>query len=99
MPALFLAAIAVYAMLSGPAIGQQACADRGQLLGILGRNYGEQLILWAMDAGGVVIEMIASPRGMWSLLVTRPGGPTCMRGSGEAFEFTLWQTAQPGSPS
>lgn len=98
MPAVFLAAIAVV-MISGPAWGQRSCADRQQFLGLLGRDYGEQPVIRAIDAGGRMIEILIAPSGSWSMLITRPGGPTCMRGSGEAFEFTPRQTAQPGSPS
>ncbi len=99
MPALFLAAVAVAMVLSGPAWGQQACGERSELVKVLDNGYGEQPILRALDAGGRVIEILIGPSGSWSMLVTRPGGATCLGGSGEAFEFTPRETVLPGSPS
>jgi len=99
MPTLFLAVLAVYAILAGPALGQGMCADRDAILAALGRDYGERPALRAIDAGGRVVEIIVSPSGSWSMLITRPGGPTCLGGSGEAFEFTPRATIQPGKPS
>lgn len=91
--------VAVYMLCGGYAYGQQPCGDRSEVLNVLSRDYSEHPVMRAMDAGGVVVEITASPRGTWSMLITRPGGPTCMRGSGEAFEFTPRQTVQPGKPS
>lgn len=96
MPALFMAAVVVAMMISGPAWGQQACADRGQLLSILGRDFGEQPALRAIDAAGRVIEILVGPSGSWSMLVTHPGGPTCLAGSGEAFELAPRPVTTPG---
>lgn len=99
MRTVCLLGIAVYTLCGGYALGQQPCADRLDVLTALSREYGEAPVLRAMDASGFVMEITASPSGSWSMLVTRPGGPTCMRGSGEAFEFTPRQTVQPGKPS
>lgn len=99
MHKLILVAGAVYLFLLLPAWGQQPCADRADVMRALDREYGEKPILRAMDGGGVVVEITASPAGSWSMLVTRPGGPTCMRGSGEALEMTPHETAVPGKPS
>lgn len=99
MPTLLLAVVAVYALLSGPAWGQTPCGDRAELLGVLAKDYGERPALRAIDAGGRVLEIVVSPSGSWSMLVTRPGGPTCLSGSGEAFEFTPRPVAMPGRPS
>ncbi len=42
----------------------------------------------ALDAGNAVVEIYASSEtGTWTLVVTEPGGPSCMIASGHAFEM------------
>lgn len=74
---------------AGLAQAQNAqCADHLTMQQHLAENWGESRQSIALDAANSVVELYASSEtGTWSLLVTTPGGPTCMIASGNAFEM------------
>lgn len=70
------------------------CTDRQTMLQTLEQRYGERIAVRALADHGQMIEITRGRNGSWTALVTIPGGPTCMTGSGEAM-----QILEPGEPS
>lgn len=68
-----------------PAAAQPLCGDRQALLKGLEQGYGERPTARGLDSMGRMIEVLTGPSGTWTIIVTHPGGPTCMSGSGEAW--------------
>ncbi len=69
-----------------PAGAQAACGDRAKMITHLGANYSEQPVAIGLTSSGAVIEVLTSPSGTWTFLVTEPSGLTCMVASGESWE-------------
>lgn len=62
-----------------------ACAARDIVLGHLAARYGEHPISLGVTATGSLLEVLASPDGSWTIIVTQPGGPTCLVISGDGW--------------
>lgn len=96
--ALALAApliVAVTTALSGTAEARgPQCAPREALLKSLSKNYKEAPVNMGVTSTGSLIEILASPAGSWTILVTVPGGPTCMVSSGDGWRDVPVQVAQ-----
>ncbi|NIA68254.1 hypothetical protein HBA54_06580 [Pelagibius litoralis] len=96
--ALALAApliVAATTAFSGSAEAQgPQCAPREALLQSLSKNYKEAPVNMGVTSTGSLIEILASPAGSWTILVTVPGGPTCMVSSGDGWRKSPIQIAQ-----
>lgn len=87
MKALFcLVAVAAAFFMSAPAWAHANCGNRDLFLKHLEWNYSEQIVALGITAGGSVLEVLTSPEGTWTMLVTNPRGLTCMFASGESWE-------------
>ncbi|NNG04747.1 MAG: hypothetical protein HKM95_11690 [Inquilinus sp.] len=62
------------------------CGDRAAILAHLEDGYGERPAAMGLDAQGRVLEVIRAPSGTWTMLVSTPGGLTCLIASGVAWE-------------
>jgi hypothetical protein len=82
--------VAALFFLSGPAGAQQYnCGKREAIIKQLGGDYQEAQIGAGIARGGGLVEIWVNPdSGSWSLLVTMPGGATCLMISGQD-----WRTA------
>jgi hypothetical protein len=85
---LILAALALPAMLttSAGAEARSVCGERGQLLSGLAQKHAETPQAVGLSADGGVIEVLVSPEGGWTILVTYPNKPTCVVAVGEAWQ-------------
>lgn len=63
-----------------------SCGEHAEITDRLGRKYAELRIGFGRLDDGRLVEIFASPRGTWTLLVTRPNGPTCLVGWGDGWE-------------
>ncbi len=70
-----------------PAEAQMVCGDRGKMTGHLDKNYQESRSGLGLSTNGAVLELFTANTGTWTILLTRPGGPTCVLGSGEGWEL------------
>jgi hypothetical protein len=72
-------------LVSGPAAAQQYnCGKREAIIKQLDGDYQEAPIGVGIARGGGLLEIWVNPdSGSWSLLVTVPGGATCLMSSGE----------------
>ncbi|MBT5265277.1 MAG: hypothetical protein HOL85_10615 [Rhodospirillaceae bacterium] len=62
---------------------RMACAERASLMDHLSKNYNEKPNALGLDARGNMVELFNSSNGTWTIVVTIPGGPTCILASGQ----------------
>ena len=62
------------------------CAPRADVIAGLARNYGETVIGMGISARGLMIELLASPSGTWTIIGTSPEGSSCIFDAGAAFQ-------------
>lgn len=77
-----------------PAVAVSQCAAREAVLDRLSSKYGEQPVSIGVTATGSLLEVLASPEGTWTIIVTVPGGPTCLVSSGDGWHNAPVQMAQ-----
>lgn len=64
------------------------CTDHATMVQRLAEGWRESRQAIGLGADNAVVEVYASAEtGTWTVLVTRPGGPTCLVASGDAFEI------------
>jgi hypothetical protein len=77
---------------AGNAAGNSAnavriCGERDVLLEQFAMEHDEKPQALGLGADGGVIEVLVSPKGGWTMLVTYPQRPTCVVAMGEAWEL------------
>ena len=81
---LFLAA------LIAPAAHAQAtppmCYDRSEVLSALDGNFAERPVSLGLSLDGRVVELLKSPGGTWTIIMTAPDGVSCLVTAGK-----FWQ--------
>lgn len=93
--AAFLAFVGVLTISSLPAAAQSPqCGARAAVLDRLSDKYGEQPVSIGVTATGSLLEVLASPEGSWTIVVTVPGGPTCLVSSGDGWHNAPIQIAE-----
>lgn len=70
------------------------CGAREAVLERLSDKYGEQPVSIGVTATGSLLEVLASPEGSWTIVVTVPNGPTCLVSSGDGWHNAPVQIAQ-----
>ena len=63
------------------------CGDRDQILKRLEQAHEETPQALGLSGDGGVLEVLVSPQGGWTILVTYPKRPTCVVGAGAAWEM------------
>ena len=85
--------LAALALLGGVVASQPAeaapklCGERDQILKRLERAHDETPQAIGLSGDGGVIEVLVSPEGGWTMLVTYPKRPTCVVAAGAAWEM------------
>jgi len=85
-------AFAALALLGGGPVSPaeaatKVCGDRGQILQRLEQGHQEKPQALGLSADGGVLEILVSPQGGWTILVTYPKRPTCVVAVGEAWQM------------
>lgn len=73
---------------SAPASAQSVCGDRKEIVSRLESGYQEKASAIGLSGNGGVVELYKSDKGSWTLLLTRPGGVSCLMAAGENWEDT-----------
>jgi len=70
--------------LAMPAVGAESvsCGERQGILKWLEGNFHEKRTAFGLTSDGRVLEVFAAPSGSWTILVTYPGGLSCLVTSG-----------------
>ena len=71
------------------AAAAKLCGDRDQILKRLAQRHDETPQALGLSSDGGVLEVLVSPSGGWTILVTYPKRPTCVVAVGRA-----WQSLQ-----
>jgi len=76
----------VLALFLGEAQAQSVCNMRPVFLEQLKQRHHESPVGIGLAANGTVMEVLASEKGSWTIITTRPDGVTCLVASGEHWE-------------
>ncbi len=68
---------------------QALCGDRAELLERLEQEFSETPQALGLSEDGSLIEVMVSPSGGWTILVTYPKRPSCVVATGEGWESLL----------
>jgi hypothetical protein len=71
---------------TAPADAIRICGERDVLLEQFAAQHDETPRAFGLGSDGGVIEVLVSPHGGWTMLVTYPARPTCVIAVGEAWE-------------
>jgi hypothetical protein len=73
-------------VLSLPVMAQVVCSERGKFLERLSKGYEEGPVAMGLAANGSALEVLASNKSSWTIIVTDRAGKPCVVASGEAWE-------------
>jgi hypothetical protein len=93
--ALAVFAFAGGALFSPPADAARLCGDRDDILQRLEQRHEETPQALGLSSDGGVLEVLVSPSGGWTILVTYPKRPTCVVAVGEAWQPLQLATGEP----
>lgn len=62
------------------------CGQRAELVAGFAQEFGEVPVVSAMTDRGHAMEVLASPGGTWTIVITSPGGPSCAIATGQEWE-------------
>ncbi len=81
-----LLAFAVMMSFALPTAAQNLCGERVDIIDTLKKRYHEVPVSMGLAGNGGVVEIFASTKGSWTIIVTRPTGVACVVSAGEAWE-------------
>ncbi len=62
------------------------CGERRAVVANLEKTYSEAPVSIGLASNGSVIEVLASPTGTFTIILTRPNGLSCVMAAGESWE-------------
>lgn len=68
------------------AAAQTVCGKRTDVISALARQHGEKPKAIGLSEGGTLVELLVSPKGGWTLLMTYPSHKTCLVATGAYWE-------------
>ena len=81
---VILAAFAVPAHADNPTpVAGSMCGERGALGGLLKQQFGEEQEDAALQSEQTLVELFASEKGTWSILLSSPNGTSCVVAAGK----------------
>ena len=96
MRSIFIAAFIAAFLLPGPALAQVTCVPRKQLIKNLAENHQETPTALGLTTRGLVVEVLTSPSGTWTIIMTHPNGVACMMAVGQGWEDIARENAEKG---
>ncbi len=80
-------ALALFAGSSSIVAAQMLCDERVDMLNSLASEYGEELIeVKMMEEHGLLEVLKSRSKGTWTLLLTKPGGISCVLATGRGLD-------------
>ena len=89
-PAVLLATLALAFGAQTASAQMKNCAPRDKILSLLSNGYAEEPTSLGVTSKGGLLEVLTSPSGTWSIVITLPDGPTCLVDHGDG-----WHEAKP----
>ncbi len=71
---------------SSSAQAQTMCGERRAVVANLEQTYSEAPVSIGLASNGAVIEVLASPSGSFTIVLTQPNGLSCVMAAGENWE-------------
>ena len=71
---------------SSSAQAQTMCGERRAVVANLEQTYSEAPVSIGLASNGAVIEVLASPSGSFTIILTQPNGLSCVMAAGENWE-------------
>ena len=90
--------LALLATLPAPAQAQMVCGERAEIVKALKSGHQERKTAAGLSGSGGLVELYTAVTGTWTLLLTIPGGPTCLLGSGDEWEGWNPDWDEPAAP-
>ena len=81
---IFLLILTAFAMPANAA--ENVCGKRDDIVKRLEYGYQEFNSAMGMSSNGGLVELYTSEKGTWTLMLTQPGGVSCLIASGENWE-------------
>ena len=66
---------------------ETACGKRTDIVTGFAKTYKEEPSAVGVTDQGALIEVLVGPTGTWTMLLTMPGGPACIIGTGEGWRM------------
>lgn len=84
--------------LATAAAAQPPCAERQKLVKQLASKYQELSVAFGVAKGGNLLEVLTRDDGeTWSIILTDPGGRSCLIAAGESWREANPQPSGPGA--
>lgn len=79
-------ALAVLIGIQSPASAQRLCLSHDDIMELLDTRYSEARVAAGVASGGKLIEVFSTgDGGTWTIVITSPGGTSCIMATGEAW--------------
>jgi hypothetical protein len=88
------AALIALSAMSGISHAQTVCGERSKFVNKLKDSYSEKQISLGLASNGSMIEIFASDNGTFSIVITQPGGPSCLVAAGNSWQSAPLQKAE-----
>lgn len=76
------------------------CGPRDRFVAHLEKKHAEYPMAMGLAASGRVVEVLGAENGSWTIIITEPGGQSCVIAAGEAWEnLPRRPVSPPGDPS
>ena len=74
------------ALFATPSLAQTVCGKRADIVKRLNSGFEEQRRSAGLATDGNLVEVFSSEKGTWTIIFTRPGGPTCLVAVGDHWQ-------------
>ena len=75
---------------AGHATAQPQCNTRESIRTQLAERYGESPVATGVTSGGALVEVYSADMGQtWSIVITTPGGTSCLAAAGEGWRMII----------
>ncbi len=93
---LFLIAAALIAWSAMPSVSQAqtVCGLRSEMVSKLQNAYAEKPVSLGLASNGSMIEVFASEKGTFSIVITQPGGASCLVAAGDNWASAVTRKAE-----
>lgn len=81
---------------SSQALAQMVCAARNDLLAHFAKRFEEVPNGVGITDQGALLELLVSPTGTWTMIITVPGGTACVVATGQSWETLPAAQSKPG---
>ena len=83
----------------GIALSEQVpCGERDKILLKLGKDYAEQPVSAGLSSNGTLVEVLASKKGSWTMIYTKPEGGSCVIATGRSWQDVAIKGPRPDTP-